>query len=52
MGRGIFAGEIALNPFQHGAARACDRCEYQGVCRIDPWTHRFRDLGRGGADSV
>jgi ATP-dependent helicase/nuclease subunit B len=45
MGRGIFDGEIELNPFQHGAARACDHCEYQGICRIDPWTHSFRVLG-------
>jgi ATP-dependent helicase/nuclease subunit B len=44
MGREVFAGEIALNPFQKGTARACDRCEYQGICRIDPWTHGFRQL--------
>jgi len=42
MGRAIFAGEIAPNPFQKGTIRACDRCEYQGVCRIDPWAHAFR----------
>jgi ATP-dependent helicase/nuclease subunit B len=46
MGRGIFAGEIALNPYQKGTVRACDRCEYQGICRIDPWTHSFRQFGR------
>jgi ATP-dependent helicase/nuclease subunit B len=44
MGREIFAGAIELNPFQHGAKRACDHCEYQGICRIDPWTHSFRVL--------
>jgi ATP-dependent helicase/nuclease subunit B len=47
MGREIFAGAIELNPFQHGAKRACDHCEYQGICRIDPWTHSFRILRRG-----
>jgi hypothetical protein len=38
-----------LNPFQKGAARACDRCEYQGICRIDPWRHTFRVLSRSDA---
>ena len=50
MGRAIFAGEIALNPFQKGAMRACDRCVYQGICRIDPWSHAFRQLGKGEAE--
>jgi ATP-dependent helicase/DNAse subunit B len=33
-----------MTPLQKGTARACDRCEYQGICRIDPWTHGFRQL--------
>ena len=45
MGRAIFDGDIQLNPFQKGTQRACDRCVYQGICRIDPWTHPFRHLG-------
>jgi ATP-dependent helicase/nuclease subunit B len=45
MGRAIFAGDIQLNPYQKGTQRACDRCVYQGICRIDPWTHAFRQLG-------
>ena len=49
MGRAIFAGDIQINPFQKGAQRACDRCEYQGICRIDPWSHSFRQLGQGEA---
>ena len=50
MGRAIFAGDIRLNPFQKGAQRACDRCEYQGICRIDPWTHAFRQLAKDNAE--
>jgi len=46
MGRAIFAGDIQINPFQKGTQRACDRCEYQGICRIDPWVHNFRQLGQ------
>ena len=49
MGRAIYAGEIAPNPYQKGTVRACDRCEYQGICRIDPWTHSFRLLGKDPA---
>jgi len=44
MGREIYSGEIGLNPFQKGKERACDKCEYQGICRFDPWTHSFRVL--------
>jgi ATP-dependent helicase/DNAse subunit B len=50
MGRAIFAGAIELNPYQNGAKRACDHCEYQGICRIDPWTHSFRVLRKGEAE--
>ncbi len=50
MGRAIFAGEIALNPYQKGTLRACDRCEYQGICRIDPWDHAFRILTKSRED--
>jgi ATP-dependent helicase/nuclease subunit B len=50
MGRAIFAGEIELNPFQKGTVRACDHCVYQGICRIDPWSHAFRQLGKGEAE--
>jgi ATP-dependent helicase/DNAse subunit B len=52
MGRAIFAGEIELNPFQKGTARACDRCVYQGICRIDPWTHAFRRLGKSEGEET
>ena len=45
MGREIYNGEIGLNPFQKGKERACDKCDYQGICRFDPWTHSFRVLG-------
>jgi ATP-dependent helicase/nuclease subunit B len=44
MGREIYDGTIELNPFQKGSERACDKCEYQGICRFDTWTHSFRRL--------
>jgi ATP-dependent helicase/nuclease subunit B len=49
MGREIYNGEIGLNPFQKGKERACDKCDYQGICRFDPWTHAFRLLGEPGS---
>jgi len=45
MGERILSGDIRIDPYQHGQAKACDRCDYRSVCRIDPWTHEFRRLG-------
>ncbi|HEV7927227.1 MAG TPA: PD-(D/E)XK nuclease family protein [Verrucomicrobiae bacterium] len=44
MGGEIYGGAIGLNPFQKGSERACDKCQYQGICRIDPWVNSFRVL--------
>ncbi len=44
MGREIYSGAIAPNPYQKGGERACDDCQYAGVCRFDPWTRPFRLL--------
>ena len=44
LGRRIFDGEIAMEPYQFKSERACGNCLYAGICRIDPWTHSFRDL--------
>ena len=44
MGARIFAGDVEIAPYRKGAMTACDYCEYQGICRIDPWTHEFRRL--------
>ena len=44
MGGEIFDGIIALDPYQKGGERACDHCDFAGICRIDPWTHEFRAL--------
>lgn len=41
----ILAGEVAVDPYQKGARqRACEQCRFQAICRIDPWTHRYRRL--------
>jgi ATP-dependent helicase/nuclease subunit B len=40
----IFSGRAAVSPYRKGFATACDQCEYRSICRIDPWTHRYRLL--------
>jgi ATP-dependent helicase/DNAse subunit B len=44
MGGEIYGGAIGLNPYQKGSERACDKCQYQGICRFDPWVNSFRPL--------
>ncbi len=46
MGREIYGGALQPNPYQKGRERACDHCQYQGICRFDPWTDSFRLLAR------
>jgi ATP-dependent helicase/nuclease subunit B len=44
MGRRIFAGEAAVDPYRKGSETPCAYCECRAICRIDPWTHEFRAL--------
>jgi ATP-dependent helicase/nuclease subunit B len=44
MGRAIFSGAAGVVPYRKGAVTACEHCGYQSICRIDPWTHRYRAL--------
>ena len=44
MGRAIFAGAASVDPYRKGGKTACEFCDYRAVCRIDPWTHRYRVL--------
>lgn len=45
LGTAIYAGDARVDPYVKGTnIRACDTCEYQGICRIDPWTHAYRRL--------
>lgn len=49
MGQRIHAGEADVDPYRHGSATACDRCQCQSICRIDPWTHPYRRLTEGAS---
>lgn len=44
MGREVLAGRVAVDPYVKGRERPCDQCDYAAICRIDPWTHRYRAL--------
>jgi ATP-dependent helicase/nuclease subunit B len=44
MGRTIFFGDAKVNPYCEGSETPCKYCDYRSVCRIDPWTHRYRVL--------
>jgi ATP-dependent helicase/nuclease subunit B len=44
MGRAIFFGAAQVDPYRKGHETPCDFCDYRAVCRIDPWTHRYRVL--------
>ena len=44
LGRAIYAGDARVDPYRRGKEKACNQCDYQGVCRIDPWTHGWRFL--------
>ncbi len=44
LGSEIYSGAAAVDPYRKGAATACEYCDYRAVCRIDNWTHEFREL--------
>ncbi|HUA67159.1 MAG TPA: PD-(D/E)XK nuclease family protein, partial [Candidatus Saccharimonadales bacterium] len=44
MGRAIFAGVASVDPYRKGSQTPCEFCDYRAICRIDPWTHRYRVL--------
>jgi ATP-dependent helicase/nuclease subunit B len=51
IGQQIFSGTTDVAPYKRGSVTACQQCVYGGICRIDPWTHRYRVLNRNGAAS-
>lgn len=43
-GQRIYQGDIAIHPFKLGSQTACLQCDYQSVCRFDPWSQKYRVL--------
>ncbi len=52
MGREIYDGVIAVNPYQKGDKVACDKCDYKTICRFDPWTQPYRVLRAARQESA
>jgi ATP-dependent helicase/nuclease subunit B len=52
MGQQIYAGVAKLDPYRKGPMTACDQCDYQSICRIDPWTHSHRVLRKAREESA
>lgn len=51
-GARILAGAAQVDPYRKGASEvACQHCAYRPVCRIDPWTHQYRQLRRPDASA-
>jgi ATP-dependent helicase/nuclease subunit B len=44
LGQQIFSGATAVDPYRKGTVTACDYCDYRAVCRIDAWSHQYREL--------
>jgi ATP-dependent helicase/nuclease subunit B len=44
LGEQIYAGAAAVDPYRKGSVTPCEYCDYRAVCRIDEWTHEFREL--------
>lgn len=42
--RKVYAGDITIWPYKHGTKTACERCDYQAVCRFDPWVQKYNVL--------
>ena len=44
IGKRIFAGDIAANPYKHKEKTPCAYCPYPTVCRINAGAHPYRTL--------
>ena len=44
LGERIFSGLAAVDPFRRGKDTPCGLCDYRAACRLDEWTHEFREL--------
>lgn len=44
LGDEIFSGRTAVDPYRKGKDTPCEFCDYRAACRLDEWTHEFREL--------
>ena len=51
LGERILSGDTRIDPYKKSSATACEHCSYGAICRIDPWTHEFRELKKTVGES-
>jgi len=44
IGQEVYSGRAEVSPYRKGAVTACDQCSYHSICRVDPWTQKYRVL--------
>jgi ATP-dependent helicase/nuclease subunit B len=44
LGNEIFAGHAEVDPYRKGQETPCALCDYRAACRLDEWTHEWREL--------
>jgi ATP-dependent helicase/nuclease subunit B len=51
MGARVFDGDTVVDPYRKSGTTPCEQCDYRAICRIDPWTHRYRVLRKEEAEA-
>ena len=44
LGGSIFSGAAQVDPYRKGKETPCEYCDYRATCRLDEWTHEWREL--------
>lgn len=44
LGERIFSGVATVDPYRKGQFTPCGQCDYRAACRLDEWTHSWREL--------
>lgn len=43
-GAGLIAGDVRVLPYRYRTRTACDQCDLQAICRVDPATQTYRTV--------
>lgn len=51
LGVRVFSGAAQVDPYRKGKTKPCEQCDYRAACRIDEWTHEWRELRKNESSS-